>query len=242
MDCHSVPGPIIRRMRFRSVILLGLVLQSVLYAQTPADTDHRPILAIARNTAKAGDLEKYELLLRNEARACARVGCPQSYLVFQSSADPNEMWSLTTYASEDDGKKVAAYYENSNLPLYRFPRMGMRWTRSGSGLTYRPDLSHGTQWKMAQDRLLIITTTKIPVVVDGTVFEGNNNTCIVVSPARDEADAIARSSSSDSVVIVLRPELSFPAKEWIDADPQLWVQPASAKDVRRVIAGDRTPQ
>lgn len=229
-----VPAPIIRGMRFHFAILLSLVLQTAVYSQTPVNSDDSPILVVNRNTAKAGDLEKFESELRKKAQRCAKIGYPHSYLVFQSSLDRNEMWGLTTWASLDDEKKMEAYAEKAIPPL--FPRLGLRMTRS-SWFTYRPDLSRGTQWKMGQDRLLIATSTNNSEPLDGTVFEAGG-TRIAISPARDEVDAIARLSSPDSVVLVLRPELSFPAKEWIDASPQLWVPPASSKDIRRVIAAD----
>ena len=237
------------RMRRCLTIVLGLALQGIVFSQ-PA-----PVLAINGAVTKSGTQQEYESILRKTAESCRKSGCPQSYLVFSSLSNPSETWVLTSFASREEWEK--SYSSQSDLPVLR-NQMALRMSY-GYFVDYRADLSHGTQWQMGHDQLLIVQRTKNQPLGDGAVFQAGDE-FIVITPASSDADAVAAASkasffpssrvpaaasahsvflSSDVFVAVLRPELSLPAKEWIDADPELWVKPASAKDIRPVIAYDQ---
>jgi len=57
----------------------------------------------------------------------------------------------------------------------------------------------------------------------GTVFQAADGTFFVFSPARTrkQADRLA-ASIPGSTVAVVRPSFSFPAKDWVAADPRFW--------------------
>jgi len=223
-------------MRRCLAVVLFLALHGTVYSQSA------PILRIYGVVTQSGAEQKYESILRNTAAACRRVGCPQSYLVFQSLSNPSETWLLSTFASREEAEKFDDYLRNSDLPINR-KRMPCRMSY-GYLIDYRPDLGGGSQWNMGKDQVLIVTRTKAPA--EGAVFQGVNE-FITIKPAPTDADAVAAASKADVFlksevfVAVLRPELSFPAKEWIDANPELWARRPSTRDIRQVI-DDRTPQ
>lgn len=229
-------GAIIRPMRHCVAIVFFLALQGTAYSQSA------PILRIYGVVTQSGTEQKYESILRTTAAACRRVGCPQSYLVFQSLSNPGETWLLSTFASREEAEKFDDYLRNSDLPINR-KRMPVRISY-GYWVAYRPDLGDGSQWNMGKDQVLIVTRTKAPT--EGAVFQGANE-FIAIRPALSDADAVAAAAKADVFlkcdvfVAVLRPELSFPAKEWIDANPELWARRPSTGDIRQVI-DDRTPQ
>ena len=225
-----------RSMRYWLAIVLFLALPGAAFSQSA------PILLIYGAVTRSGEEQKYESILRSTAETCRRVGCPQSYLVFQSLSNPSETWLLSTFASREEADKFDNYLRNSDLPITK-KRMQCRMSY-GYWSSYRPDLSSGSQWNMGKDPVLIVTTKKTPA--EGAVFEQADK-FITIRPASNDADAIAAASNadvfpkSDVFVAVLRPELSVPAKKWIDANPELWARRPSTGDVRQVI-DDRTPQ
>jgi hypothetical protein len=92
---------------------------------------------------------------------------------------------------------------------------------------YRPDLSQGPAWAPGQGRFLIIAVTNTAghSPLEGTVFETDDGTRVTIVPAhtRDEADAIATAAGPAVTVFAVRPGWSFPAQQWVDADPSFWV-------------------
>jgi hypothetical protein len=88
---------------------------------------------------------------------------------------------------------------------------------------YRPDLSSGVPWILGHGRFLVIGVTKNRPSGAGTVFQAADGTFFVFSPARTrkQADRLAASIPGSTVAMV-RPAFSFPAKDWVAADPQFW--------------------
>jgi hypothetical protein len=93
--------------------------------------------------------------------------------------------------------------------------------------THRPDLTRGVPWAFGIGRVLVITVTTNPRHVDGTVFETAEGTRVIVVPAdtRRDAHAAAALAGAECNVLLVRPAWSFPAKEWIAADPAFWPSP-----------------
>jgi hypothetical protein len=88
---------------------------------------------------------------------------------------------------------------------------------------YRPDLTRGAPWILGHGHFLVIAVAKHRPSGAGTVFQAADGTSFVFSPARTrkQADRLA-ASTPGSTVLVVRPSLSFPAKEWVAADPPFW--------------------
>ena len=91
------------------------------------------------------------------------------------------------------------------------------------GNVWRFDLTSSDPWILGQGRFLVITITKDRPSSAGTVFQAGDGTFFVFSPARTrkQADRLA-ASIPRSTVVVVRPSFSFPAKEWVAADPRFW--------------------
>lgn len=247
-------------MRPCLAILLGLALHPFLSAQSLT------VLSIRTVVTESSNQQEYEAFLRHNAQECSRIGCPLSYLVFQSLANPNEKWFVETlnWEEKEYAKSFSSYPCNSSFVPFRgtSPIPGRNYERYvyyGWCGAYRPDLSHGTQWKVGQDKLLIIRRTKGQPTSEGSVFESPikvpslifttvGGGFLSIAPAPGDAEAVAAAANADLftksnvIVAVLRPELSVPKKEWIDADPDLWVRHSSAKDVRPVITSGSPSQ
>jgi hypothetical protein len=109
--------------------------------------------------------------------------------------------------------------------------------------SYRPDRSVGALWILGHGRYLVITRIERTARLIGTVFEGSDGTSFVVrsAEAREEADAARVSDGESATVLAIRPSWSFPADEWIAADPEFWrASPAAAERVTidRVCRGE----
>ena len=90
--------------------------------------------------------------------------------------------------------------------------------------SYRPDRSEGAPWRLGHGRYLVITRidrTSGPV---GTVFEATDGTSFVVRAAntREGVGAMKRPAGQETTLLAIRPSWSFPAAEWIAADPEFW--------------------
>ena len=97
--------------------------------------------------------------------------------------------------------------------------------------THRPELSRGAEWKMGQERFLVIAVTKGNPHSDGTVFESQDGVRFVLTAAktRTEADAKLSAARQDAKIFAVRPEFSMPAAEWVASDPSFWHSKAQEK-------------
>src|SRR5205814_8934306 len=87
----------------------------------------------------------------------------------------------------------------------------------------RPDLTSGVPWILGHGRFLVIAVTKDRPSRAGKVFQAADGTFFVFSPARTrkQADRLA-ASIPGSIVVLVRPSFSFPAKDWVAADSLFW--------------------
>ncbi len=202
-------------------LLLGLaVTQSA--ALPPA------ILFIAREPLVAGREDTYREIEEETARLSASLGCPHPYLAMESLTGPREIWWFNGFDSPEEEKQVAEAYEK-NRPFAAMLEKNRQRKASATGKVveiharYRPDLSGGAPWILGRARFLVITVTKVPPSGQGSVFQAADGTLLVFSPARTrpEADRLA-AATPGSTVVVARPRLSFPAKDWVESDPQFW--------------------
>jgi hypothetical protein len=187
------------------------------------------LLQIHREALKAGVEAAYDAIETDTARLCASLGCPHPYLALTTVTGSLEAWFLNGFESSTEQQQVIEAYAK-NAPL-----MAALQKNSGakSALTVKPTgvvahhrshQSRGAPWVLGTDRFLVITVTGSIRHVDGTVFETAEGTRIIVVPAdtRRDADAIAAIAGAESHILAVRPAWSFPAKEWIAADPAFW--------------------
>jgi hypothetical protein len=146
----------------------------------------------------------------------------------ESLTGPKEIWWFNGFDSPEDQRQVAEAYEK-NAPFSAALKENSDRKAPVTGkvieviVQYRPDLISGVPWILGHWRFLVIAVTRDRPSSDGTVFQAADGTFFVFAPARTrkQADRLA-ASIPGSTVLVIRPALSFPAKDWVAADPQFW--------------------
>ena len=187
-----------------------------------------PILLIAREPLVADHENAYREIEEETARLSAKLRCPHPYLAMESLSGPKEIWWFNGFDSPDDQRQVAEAYEKTAALSAALKKNSDRKTPvTGKVIElvaqYRPDLSSGDPWILGHGRFLVIAVTKHRPSSAGTVFQAADGTFFVFSPARTrkQADRLA-ASIPGSTVVVVRPSFSFPAKDWVAADPRFW--------------------
>ena len=202
---------------------LPLVTQLAAQSQPPA------ILQIYREALKPGVEAEYDRIESDTARKCAELRCPHAYLGVESLTGPKEIWWFNAYDSVDERKRVADAWAKNRLAfsvLGRNSKRKARLTDKGVNVfaDYRQDLSAGPPWLMGHRRYLVISVTRSTQPMNGTVFESDDGTqfFIVAVQTREEATSAA-AARTESRVFAVRPLWSYPAEEWIGADPDFWL-------------------
>ena len=187
------------------------------------------LLQIHREALNAGAEAAYDAIETDTARLCAALGCPHPYLALTTVTGPPEVWFLNGFDSPAEQQQVVEAYAK-NAPLMTALQRNSAAKRA---LTATPtdvfakhlsDLTRGVPWALGTGRVLVITVTTSTQHVDGAVFETAEGTRLIVVPAdtRRDAHAAAALAGADSNVLLVRRAWSFPAKEWIAADPAFW--------------------
>jgi hypothetical protein len=186
------------------------------------------ILQIYREPLKPGSEAAYQAIEEETARIAAALGCPHPYLGAESLTGPQEVWWFNGYESAAEQKEVyEAYASNARLTeaLQRNSKRKASLTLESieTFATYRRDLSVGAPWILGHGRFLVITMTTRPQS-RGTVFEAPDGRRFIVTSAKtpEEADAARSVAGSEANIYAVRPGWSFPAKEWVAADPLFW--------------------
>jgi hypothetical protein len=192
-----------------------------------------PILQVFREPLKPGTEAAYDAIERETALIAARLGCPNPYLGVEALTGPKEVWYFNGYASTVDRQRVWDAYAANAALITAFTASGAR----KAPLTlppidvfarYREDLSRAASWTPGLGRFLVIAMTTdhsaAGAPLEGTVFETDDGTRFTIVPAqaRDEADTIAGAAGPPANVFAVRPAWSFPAREWVAADPAFW--------------------
>jgi hypothetical protein len=207
-------------MRIWVALLLGLAMMQS--APMPI-----PILFMAREPLVAGHEKAYEEIEEETARLAVKLGCPHPYLAMESLTGPKEIWWFNGFESAEDQKQVGAAYEKNAAFSAALKRNSDRKAPFVGKVAeilaqYRPEVSSGVPWILGHERFVVIAVTK-DRPSGGTVFQAADGTFFVFSPARDRKQAEHLAASvPGSTIAVVRPELSFPAKDWVAADPQFW--------------------
>jgi hypothetical protein len=203
--------------------LLGLAMQIATPAQPPA------LLQIVREPLKTGSETAFSAIEEERARVSATLGCPHPYLGAESLTGSKKAWWFNGYQSSSEQKQVYdAYVKNAAL-MAAFqqsakPKAELTLKSIEVFAHYRADLSAGTPWLLGHGRYLVVTVTKSTARLRGTVFEGPDGMRLFVTPTqtRQEADAAKTSAGPEATILAVRPSWSFPAPDWIAADPPFW--------------------
>jgi hypothetical protein len=194
-------------------------------ATTPAGPP--AILQVYREPLKPGVRAEYDRLETDTARQCARLGCPHPYLGLESLGGPKEVWWFNGYDSDADRKQVADAWAASTEVLALLGRNGKRKAALvgkpvESLARYRPDLSAGEPWRLGRGRFLVIWSGTGTPALNGTVYETDDRTRLVIVSARSRKEADVLAAGSRARVFAVRPSWSHADEAWIAADPELW--------------------
>ena len=178
---------------------------------------------------KPGAEAAFNRIEEERARISATLGCPHPYLGAESVTGPKEVWWFNGYQSSTEREQVYDAYAK-NAPLMAAfqasaqPKADLTLKPIEVFARYRPDQSEGTPWMLGHGRYLVIMRHDPTTRLVGTVFEGADGSSFVVRSAdtREEAEAIKVSAGQGTTVLAVRPSWSFPAAEWIAADPEFW--------------------
>jgi hypothetical protein len=147
----------------------------------------------------------------------------------ESLTGPKEVWSLNGYDSPVEQEQVAENYGKNPALIAALNQILQRKNNLTSEpvnvfTNYWQGLSRGTPWNMGRGRFLLITLTKNNPKIDGTVFESDDGTRLIVSAVqtRNQVEALPAATNSETNVFVVRPYWSTPTKDWIAADPPFW--------------------
>jgi hypothetical protein len=211
-------------------IVLGLAAQSGAHVEPPR------ILQIVREPLKTGREAEFRVIENEIAKACAALGCAHAYLGIESLTGPKEVWFFNGYASAAEKKQVAADYARNSAVMSALERLGkqkasLMETPIEYVAEYRPASSSGVPWLLGQGRFLVIVTNGASRSA-GTVFEAADGTRFAIAGfrTRREADAAIAAAGPGAHVFAVRPEWSFPAREWVVFDPEFWRRQAPASE------------
>jgi hypothetical protein len=188
------------------------------------------ILQIYREPLKPASEQAYDAIEVEMAGVAAQLGCPNPYLGAASVSEPKEVWWFNGYESTEKQQEVFdAYAKNTRLmaALQKLSAQKQSLTLAPieAFARYRPELSAANAWTLGEGRFLIVTMTSDKTHVPGTVFEAADGMRFIVRSAqtREQAEAALSDAGRDTRVLAVRPSWSFPAQDWVTADPDFWV-------------------
>ncbi|HKB13729.1 MAG TPA: hypothetical protein VKD69_23840 [Vicinamibacterales bacterium] len=192
-----------------------------------ANAEPAKILQIVRERLKPGSEAAYAAIEEEIARASASLGCPHAYLGAQSVDGPPDVWWFNGYESSSEQAGVAdAYAKNEALMAVLLANSLRKAELTLAPIEvithYRPDASSGPPWVLGTGRFLLIAATNESHA--GTAFETADGGRYLITPfeTRERADAARALAGPESYVLAVRPHWSFPAQEWVAADPMFW--------------------
>ena len=185
------------------------------------------ILQIHRERLKPGAEAAYAENEVHITECFSTLGCPHPYLGVESLTGPREAWYFNGYASESEITAVTEAYARNAPLMEALRKLGAQKAalilEPVSALArYRPDRTVGTPWAMGQGRFLAISVSAEGGRSRGTVFEEADGTRYAVEAFRIREEAEAAAAGLRARVFAVRPDWSYPAKEWVSADPEFW--------------------
>jgi hypothetical protein len=186
------------------------------------------IIQIYRDFLRPGTEARYRDIEQDAARTCERLHCPNPYLAVESLTGPSEVWFLNGFLSRRHEADTAnAYQGNSQLQaaLDRLVLLKADLVLSPviTRATLRPDLSGGEPWRFGS-RLLVVSVARSDRRSPGTVFEAGDGSLLVLGSAVSPTEAKAKAGQfgDGARVFAVRPSMSMPAPQWVEADRDFW--------------------
>ncbi len=188
-----------------------------------------PLLQVVREPLKPGADAAFGAIEEERARLSATLGCPHPYLAAETVTGSKEVWWFNGYESETQRQQVYDAYAKNTPLMAAFeksakPKAELTLRSIEAFASYRSNRSDGPPWTLGQGRYLVITRRESAARLVGTVFESAEGVVFVIRSARtrEDAEAMRASSGPETTVLAVRPSWSFPAADWIAADPEFW--------------------
>lgn len=185
------------------------------------------ILLIAREPLKPGAEAEYDRIESKTAVLAAKLGCPHPYLALEPlSGAKNEVWWFNGFDSQDELHSVAEAYKTNeawNAALTKNQKRKAPLT--GKGIEQLADLepqADSQPWALGRARYIVVAINPTARLRGSNVFKGRDGTRyeILMANAGEEAERVAR--GKDLVLLEVVPRWSFPAREWVDGNREMW--------------------
>lgn len=219
--------------------IVATVAAIQLLMNIPAMAQSAPrILLIAREPLKPGAEAEYDPIESETAVLAAKLGCPHPYLALQPlSGAQNEVWWFNGFDSQDELHSVAeAYKTNEAWNAALTKNQKRKELLTGKGIEQLADLepqADSHPWAVGRARYVVVAINPAARLSGSNVFKGRDGTRyeILTANAREEAERVAR--GEDFVLLEVVPRWSFPAREWVDGNREMWKRKRSkGGDVR----------
>lgn len=185
------------------------------------------ILLIAREPLKSGAEEEYDRIESNTAMLAAELGCPHPYLALQPlSGAKNEVWWFNGFDSRDELNSVAEAYKTKeawNAALVKNQKRKEPLT--GKAVEQLADLepqADSQPWTVGRVRYVVVAINPAARLSGSNVFKGRDGTRYEILTANTGKEAERAARGKDFVVLEVVPRWSFPAREWVDGNREMW--------------------
>jgi hypothetical protein len=194
----------------------------------PAMAQSAPrILLIACEPLKPGAEAEYDCIESETATLAAKLGCPHRYLALQPlSGAKNEVWWFNGFESQDELNSVAEAYKTSeawNAALTKNQKRKEPLTGKRAELLADLEPQADSQpWAVGRAQYVVVAINPAVRLSGSNVFKGRDGTRyeILMANKHEEAERVAR--GKDFVVLEVVPRWSFPAREWVDGNCEIW--------------------
>jgi hypothetical protein len=208
--------------------IVATVAAIQLLMNIPAMAQPAPkILLIVREPLKPGAEAEYDRIESETATQAARYRCPHPYLALQPlSGVKNEVWWFNDFDSQGEVNSVEKAYQTNeawNAALTKNQKRKEPLTgKSAEQLADLEPQTHSQPWALGRAQYVVVAINPAARLSGSNAFKGRDGTRyeILMASTREEAERIVR--GTDFVVLEVVPRWSFPAREWVDGNREIW--------------------
>jgi hypothetical protein len=212
----------------RNLKIVATVAAIQLLMNIPAMGQSAPrILLIVREPLKPGAEAEYDRIESETATQAARHRCPHPYLALQPlSGVKNEVWWFNEFDSQGELNSVAEAYKTNeawNAALTKNQKRKEPLTgKSSEQLADLEPQTHSQPWALGRAQYVVVAINPAARLSGSNAFKGRDGTRyeILMANTREEAERVVR--GTDFVVLEVVPRWSFPAREWVDGNREIW--------------------